>query len=124
MDIFLQSSKFSPFSSSKRSKSLLRPNDHPKATLLHSKSEVPKGYLAVYVGEDMKRFVIPTTYLSLQAFKELMEASAETFGYQNEGGLRIQCDAGEFEDTLKVLEGMKKGQKKEMKRRSFSLRLY
>jgi len=25
--------------------------------------EVPKGYLAVYVGEKMKRFVIPISYI-------------------------------------------------------------
>ncbi|QHO55402.1 hypothetical protein S83_006676 [Arachis hypogaea] len=32
--------------------------------------EVPKGYLAVYVGEKMKRFVIPLSYLNQPSFQD------------------------------------------------------
>ncbi|RYR69974.1 hypothetical protein Ahy_A03g016505 [Arachis hypogaea] len=34
--------------------------------------EVPKGYLAVYVGEKMKWFVIPVSYLNQTSFQELL----------------------------------------------------
>jgi SAUR family protein len=30
---------------------------------------VPTGYFAVYVGEEARRFVVPTSYLSLPAFR-------------------------------------------------------
>ena len=33
--------------------------------------DVPKGYLAAYVGDKMKRFVIPVSYLNQPSFQEL-----------------------------------------------------
>ncbi|EXB90183.1 hypothetical protein L484_015477 [Morus notabilis] len=39
---------------------------------------VPKGYLAVYVGDDeskMKRFVIPVSFLNQPIFQELLSQS-------------------------------------------------
>ncbi|KAF7810819.1 Auxin responsive SAUR protein [Senna tora] len=54
--------------------------------------EVPKGYLAVYVGEEMKRFVIPISYLNQPSFQELLNQAEEEFGYDHPmGGLRIPC---------------------------------
>lgn len=43
--------------------------DQLKVALLEVETMVPKGFLAVYVGEDMRRFVIPTAYLSLPALR-------------------------------------------------------
>jgi len=34
--------------------------------------DVPEGYLAVYVGEKMKRFVIPITYLNQPSFQVIV----------------------------------------------------
>ncbi|MED6136595.1 hypothetical protein PIB30_057478 [Stylosanthes scabra] len=44
--------------------------------------EVPKGYLAVYVGEKMKRFVIPISYLNQPSFQDLLSQVEEEFGPQ------------------------------------------
>ncbi|CAJ2642655.1 auxin-induced protein-like protein [Trifolium pratense] len=53
---------------------------------------VPKGYLAVYVGEEMKRFVIPTSYLNQPSFQNLLSQAEEEFGYDHSmGGLTIPC---------------------------------
>ncbi|XP_021907566.1 auxin-responsive protein SAUR21-like, partial [Carica papaya] len=41
---------------------------------------VPKGYLAVCVGEEQKRYIIPTQYLSHQAFHILLMEAEEEFG--------------------------------------------
>ncbi|KAK9099713.1 hypothetical protein Scep_023143 [Stephania cephalantha] len=38
---------------------------------------IPKGFLAVYVGDAMRRFVIPAVYLSVPDFQILMERAAE-----------------------------------------------
>jgi len=53
---------------------------------------VPKGYLAVYVGEQMKRFVIPMSYLNQASFQNLLSQAEEEFGYDHPmGGLTIPC---------------------------------
>ncbi|KAL8034930.1 hypothetical protein ABFX02_12G062800 [Erythranthe guttata] len=57
-------------------------------------TEVPKGHLAVYVGESdqKKRFVIPLSYLNHPSFQELLCQSEEEFGFQHPmGGLTIPC---------------------------------
>ncbi|GJT67082.1 small auxin-up RNA [Tanacetum coccineum] len=55
--------------------------------------DVPKGYLAVYVGEDQrKRFVVPLSYLDQPLFQELLRRSEEDFGFNHPmGGLTIPC---------------------------------
>ncbi|KAI4323758.1 hypothetical protein L6164_023339 [Bauhinia variegata] len=55
-------------------------------------ADVPKGYLAVYVGEKMKRFVIPLSYLNQPAFQDLLSQAEDEFGYDHPmGGLTIPC---------------------------------
>ncbi|GAU32282.1 hypothetical protein TSUD_62990 [Trifolium subterraneum] len=59
--------------------------------------KVPKGYLAVYVGDRMRRFVIPVSYLNQPLFQELLHQSEEKFGYDHPmGGLTIPCNEDEF----------------------------
>ncbi|KAJ8760170.1 hypothetical protein K2173_011026 [Erythroxylum novogranatense] len=65
-----------------------------------SLEHVPKGYLAVYVGPDQRRFIIPTSYLSMPDFRNLMDRAAEEFGFEQEGGLRIPCEEHDFEEIL------------------------
>ncbi|CAL5205671.1 unnamed protein product [Lathyrus oleraceus] len=55
-------------------------------------TNMPKGYLAVYVGEEMKRFVIPMSYLNQTSFQDLLSQVEEEFGYDHPmGGLTIPC---------------------------------
>ncbi|KAK1372369.1 Auxin-responsive protein SAUR71 [Heracleum sosnowskyi] len=70
-------------------------------------SVVPKGFLAVCVGEEMKRFVIPMTYLRCKAFDILLKEAEEEFGFQQEGILRIPCQVCLFEEIIKLLENNK-----------------
>jgi SAUR family protein len=57
-----------------------------------SSKGVPKGYLAVYVGEEMKRFVIPLSYLNQISFQDLLSQSEEQFGFDHPmGGITIPC---------------------------------
>lgn len=65
---------------------------------------VPEGCLAVYVGPEMRRFVIQASYLSNQAFRELLRRSEEEYGFETEGGLRIPCEAEDFEKLLWQME--------------------
>ena len=72
-----------------------------------SNNVVPKGYLAVCVGEELKRFVIPTQYLGHHAFHILLREAEEEFGFQQTGVLRIPCDVCVFENILKMVEEKK-----------------
>uniref|UniRef100_A0A7N1A4M8 Small auxin up regulated protein n=1 Tax=Kalanchoe fedtschenkoi TaxID=63787 RepID=A0A7N1A4M8_KALFE len=40
-------------------------------------ADVPKGYFAVYVGENKARFVVPVAYLNQPAFQELLSHAEE-----------------------------------------------
>ncbi|KAK7405041.1 hypothetical protein VNO78_06195 [Psophocarpus tetragonolobus] len=60
--------------------------------------DVPKGYLAIYVGEKMKRFLIPISYLNQPSFQDLLSQAEEEFGYNHPmGGLTIPCTEDVFQ---------------------------
>ncbi|KAL7108720.1 hypothetical protein ACP275_06G130200 [Erythranthe tilingii] len=63
-------------------------------------TEVPKGHLAVYVGEsEKKRFVIPLSYLNDPLFQALLCQTEEEFGFHHPmGGLTIPCSEELFTD--------------------------
>ncbi|KAL1324261.1 auxin-induced protein 15A [Arachis ipaensis] len=66
--------------------------------------EVPKGYLAVYVGENQKRFVIPISYLNQPSFQDLLSQAEEEFGYDHPmGGLTIPCSEDVFQQITSRL---------------------
>ncbi|KAJ0252140.1 SAUR-like auxin-responsive protein family [Hirschfeldia incana] len=58
-------------------------------------SRVPKGHVAVYVGEEMenkKRFVVPISCLNHPSFQGLLSRAEEEFGFNHPiGGLTIPC---------------------------------
>ncbi|XP_008798197.1 auxin-induced protein 15A-like [Phoenix dactylifera] len=104
------------FSSSKGKKDFS--GENLKDSLLEEEDMVaPKGFLAVYVGVEMRRHVIPTSYLCFPAFQTLMERVAEEFGYEQTGGLRIPCEEEDFQQILRVLQksDSRKNKKKKAK---------
>ncbi|CAL1357912.1 unnamed protein product [Linum trigynum] len=57
-------------------------------------SDVPKGFVAVYVGEGgkRKRFVIPVSFLNSPSFQVLLRLAEEEFGFNHPmGRLTIPC---------------------------------
>jgi SAUR family protein len=69
--------------------------------------EVPKGYLAVYVGDEMKRFLIPVSFLNESLFQELLSQAEEEFGYcHSMGGLTIPCKEDVFLYTASCLNNL------------------
>jgi len=66
--------------------------------------DVAKGYLAVYVGERLKRFVIPVSFLNQPSFQDLLSQVVEEFGYDHPmGGLTIPCGEDVFLDITSRL---------------------
>lgn len=77
--------------------------DQPPAAA--AEGGVPKGYFAVYAGEESRRrFVVPTGYLREPAFRDLMERAADEFGFAQAGGLRVPCAEEDLEDLLRRLQ--------------------
>ncbi|KAK9137776.1 hypothetical protein Sjap_008370 [Stephania japonica] len=102
----MASSTSSTSSGSKGKKFLKKTLSFSDAAL--STDVVPKGFLAfVCVGREMKRFIIPTEYLSHRAFGILLREREEEFGFQHEGVLRIPCEVHVFEKILKLVEEKK-----------------
>ncbi|XP_059647544.1 auxin-induced protein 15A-like [Cornus florida] len=66
---------------------------------------VPKGYFAVYVGEnEKKRFVVPVSYLNQPSFQDLLSQAEEEFGFDHPmGGLTIPCREDIFIDLTSRL---------------------
>nr|DAD47008.1 TPA_asm: hypothetical protein HUJ06_016945 [Nelumbo nucifera] len=66
-----------------------------------SRKEVPKGHIAVYIGEKQKRFVVPISYLSHPLFQDLLNKAEEEFGFDHPmGGLTIPCNENYFMDLI------------------------
>jgi SAUR family protein len=58
----------------------------------------------VYVGEEMKRFVIPVSYLNQISFQDLLSQSEEQFGFDHPmGGITIPCREDVFLDITSSL---------------------
>ncbi|AES89316.1 putative small auxin-up RNA [Medicago truncatula] len=69
--------------------------------------EVRKGYVAVYVGEKLVRFVVPVSYLNQPSFQDLLSQSEEEFGYDHPmGGLTIPCTEDVFQHIISSLNGL------------------
>ncbi|KAM5574600.1 protein SMALL AUXIN UP-REGULATED RNA 51-like [Rosa sericea] len=69
-----------------------------------STRRTPSGFLAVYVGPERRRFVIPARFVNLPVFVGLLEKAAEEFGFETTGGLVMPCEVAFFKDILKFLE--------------------
>ncbi|RWR81898.1 LOW QUALITY PROTEIN: auxin-responsive protein SAUR71-like protein [Cinnamomum micranthum f. kanehirae] len=75
----------------------------PKLTKVGCSRKVPGGHLPVYVGEEMKRFVVKAKLLNHPMFKELLNQSANEYGYEQQGVLRFPCRVSVFEQVLEKL---------------------
>ncbi|PIN18165.1 hypothetical protein CDL12_09162 [Handroanthus impetiginosus] len=69
-----------------------------------SNNRTPSGSVAVYVGPDRRRFVIPTRFLNLPVFMALLDQAEEEFGFQTSGGLTLPCETSFFTVILRFLE--------------------
>ncbi|KAE8646554.1 hypothetical protein Csa_005160 [Cucumis sativus] len=61
---------------------------------------VPKGQLAVYVGESgggLSRVLVPVVYFKHRLFIELLREAEEEYGFRHEKGITLPCGYSEFE---------------------------
>lgn len=64
---------------------------------------VPQGHVPVYVGDEMERFVVSAELLNHPVFVKLLNKSAQEYGYEQKGVLRIPCHVLVFERVLEAL---------------------
>ncbi|URE34549.1 SAUR family [Musa troglodytarum] len=72
----------------------------PLQTAKGGQRQVPEGHVPVCVGEEMERFAVPAELLGRPAFLELLRRSAQEYGYEQRGVLRIPCPAPLFRRLL------------------------
>lgn len=102
--------ELSASSSSRGSSSSWESSNFPEELMIScsavAEPEMPAGRLAVYVGHERRRFVIPASYLTNTVFQSLLAKTAEEFGFRCDGSsLRIACTPDVFEHYVWCLEG-------------------
>lgn len=59
--------------------------------------------MPVYVGQEMERFVVNAELLNHPVFVALLKQSAQEYGYEQQGVLRIPCHVLVFERIMESL---------------------
>ncbi|KAF7813991.1 auxin-responsive protein SAUR71-like [Senna tora] len=86
-----------------------------------------RGYVPICVGVDedhRRRFMIHTKAFKDAIFCELLTKSAEEYGFQNDGILRILFEAQDFEDWIIKSYNRNKIMMRVKSRRSYPLRRF
>ncbi|KAE8664957.1 Auxin-responsive protein SAUR36 [Hibiscus syriacus] len=81
--------------------------------------EIPKGHLAVYVGQEdgvFHRVLVPVIYFNHPLFGELLREAEEEYGFSHQGGITIPCRFSEFERVKTRIAAGTDGRKSAWKR--------
>ncbi|XP_054816583.1 auxin-responsive protein SAUR71 [Prosopis cineraria] len=62
-----------------------------------------EGHVPIYVGDEMRRFEVDAELLNHPIFVKLLNKSAQEYGYEQKGVLRIPCRVLVFERVLEAL---------------------
>ncbi|KAM7494123.1 hypothetical protein LguiB_028732 [Lonicera macranthoides] len=75
---------------------------------------VPKGHLAVYVGEkegNSRRVLVPVIYFNHPLFGDLLKEAERVNGFNHSGGIQIPCCLSEFENVQTKIAAVDGGDK-------------
>ncbi|MCO5609398.1 hypothetical protein L7F22_063624 [Adiantum nelumboides] len=76
----------------------------PSKRNLSKQPSTPKGYLALYVGEERKRFLVKASLINHPLFGLLLDKAKEEFGFEQKGPLNIPCEIAFFEHIMLLVE--------------------
>ncbi|KAK9065922.1 hypothetical protein SSX86_015324 [Deinandra increscens subsp. villosa] len=82
----------------------LQHHEHLLKDQLEEACPTPTGFLALYVGEERQRFVVPTSDLSHPLFKMLLDKSSDEFGFEQKHGLVVPCSVSAFQEVVGAVE--------------------
>ena len=93
-------------------KKLVKTNKHrPGKCILASKmaassgrNTTPRGCVVLYVGEEFRRFVVPTKFLCHPLFKMVLDKAYNEFGFDQRSGLVVPCNVFAFQEILNTIE--------------------
>ncbi|XP_023758548.1 auxin-responsive protein SAUR36 [Lactuca sativa] len=77
-------------------------NPVPEKFIEPPRVAVPKGKMAVYVGQkdgDFKRVLVPVIYINHPLFGQLLREAEEEYGHDHPGGITIPCRFSDFENV-------------------------
>ncbi|CAB4310085.1 unnamed protein product [Prunus armeniaca] len=87
----------------------IRIREAPVETKVAKPVSVPKGHLAVYVGEsgdDTQRYLVPVMYFNHPLFGDLLKEAEKVYGFNHPGRIVIPCEVSEFEKVqMKIAAG-------------------
>ncbi|XP_077234189.1 auxin-induced protein 15A-like [Tasmannia lanceolata] len=69
-----------------------------------SSATTPTGFVAVYVGDERRRFVVPMAFLSHPLFKMLLDKAQKEYGFEQRKGLVVPCTVSTFQEIVNAME--------------------
>ncbi|KAJ0040061.1 hypothetical protein Pint_27552 [Pistacia integerrima] len=72
----------------------------PKQFQQNDGRRAPKGHFVVYVGEELRRFIVPLSYLKNPTFSQLLDKAAEEYGFDSRKSIVLPCDESTFRSFL------------------------
>ncbi|KAI3765477.1 hypothetical protein L2E82_15512 [Cichorium intybus] len=81
---------------------LLKKYGEEGCTEPYTTTPTPTGFFAIYVGDEPRRFVVPTGYLSHPLFKMLLEKAYDDEEWNNR--LVVPCSVTAFQEVVSAVE--------------------
>ena len=63
----------------------------------------PKGHFVVYVGEGLKRYELPLSFLKNPRLQQLLQKAADEFGFDGQNGIILPCDDSTFQTITEFM---------------------
>lgn len=102
---------------SKNRSGYVRVGQDPEET--HPGYWVPRGNLALYVGEkedDACRVLVPLVYFNHPLFGKLLKEAENIYGFDHPGGIQIPCRISEFESVKTKIAAVSGGGNMQLRR--------
>ncbi|XP_028768712.1 auxin-responsive protein SAUR71-like [Neltuma alba] len=90
-------------SQSRRSRRVLTAAGRSRRNRSRTAAAALEGHVPIYVGDEMRRFEVNAELLNHPIFVKLLNKSAQEYGYEQKGVLRIPCHVFVFERVLEAL---------------------
>ncbi|KAM6557095.1 hypothetical protein CsatB_004114 [Cannabis sativa] len=84
------------------------PLTHDPVDSPNQQQGIPKGHLAVYVGESLHQtqmYLVPVIYFNHPLFGDLLKEAEKVHGFNHPGRITIPCGASEFEKVQMRIGG-------------------
>ncbi|XVF58923.1 hypothetical protein PTKIN_Ptkin07bG0105000 [Pterospermum kingtungense] len=67
---------------------------------LQGKEKSSQGHFVVYVGKELRRFVVPLSSSKIPPFQQLLDKAAQEFGFPSQNSIVLPCDESTFQSIM------------------------